>query len=109
MWTDPTAGALIEGNTPHLLEWVHRMLWPRAEGAFETWTGADTDADPDQTGRQAILAMDARQRAGAVGRQGRVQCRAWRQGLDPKAAKISRPFARHVARQIRGNHAEAGS
>ena len=38
MWTDPTAGALIEGGAPHVLDWVHRMLWPRAEGAFETWT-----------------------------------------------------------------------
>ncbi len=38
MWTDPTAGALIGGGAPHVLEWVHRMLWPRAESAFESWT-----------------------------------------------------------------------
>jgi glutathione S-transferase len=38
LWTDPTAGALIEGNAPHLLDWVHRMLWPKAEGAFERWS-----------------------------------------------------------------------
>ena len=38
MWTDPTAGALIEGSAPHVLDWVHRMLWPRAEGAFEAWS-----------------------------------------------------------------------
>jgi hypothetical protein len=38
MWTDPTAGALIGGGAPHVLEWVQRMLWPRAEGAFESWT-----------------------------------------------------------------------
>jgi glutathione S-transferase len=37
LWTDPTAGALIEGNAPHVLDWVHRMLWPRTEGPFETW------------------------------------------------------------------------
>jgi glutathione S-transferase len=37
LWTDPTAGALIEGGAPHVLDWVHRMLWPRAEGAFEAW------------------------------------------------------------------------
>jgi glutathione S-transferase len=37
LWTDPTAGALIEGNAPHVLDWVHRMLWPRAEGPFEPW------------------------------------------------------------------------
>jgi glutathione S-transferase len=38
MWTDPTAGALIGGGAPHVLDWVHRMLWPRAEGQFETWS-----------------------------------------------------------------------
>jgi glutathione S-transferase len=37
LWTDPTGGALIEGSAPHVLEWVHRMLWPRAVGAFESW------------------------------------------------------------------------
>jgi glutathione S-transferase len=37
LWTDPTAGALIEGRAPHVLDWVHRMLWPRAEGPFEPW------------------------------------------------------------------------
>ena len=37
LWTDPTAGALIEGSAPHVLDWVHRMLWPRAEGGFEAW------------------------------------------------------------------------
>jgi glutathione S-transferase len=37
LWTDPTAGALIEGNAPHVLDWIHRMLWPRAEGPFEPW------------------------------------------------------------------------
>jgi glutathione S-transferase len=35
---DPTPGALIAGSAPHVLDWVHRMLWPRAEGAFENWT-----------------------------------------------------------------------
>jgi glutathione S-transferase len=38
MWTDPTAGAIIGGSTPHVLDWVHRMLWPRAEGTFESWS-----------------------------------------------------------------------
>jgi glutathione S-transferase len=38
MWRDPTAGALIEGGAPHVLDWVHRMLWPKAEGAFEGWS-----------------------------------------------------------------------
>jgi glutathione S-transferase len=38
MWTDPTAGALIGGGAPHVLDWVHRMLWPSAESTFETWS-----------------------------------------------------------------------
>jgi glutathione S-transferase len=38
MWTDPTAGSIIGGGAPHVLDWVHRMLWPRAEGPFEAWS-----------------------------------------------------------------------
>jgi glutathione S-transferase len=37
LWKDPTTGALIEGGAPHVLEWIQRMLWPKAEGAFESW------------------------------------------------------------------------
>jgi glutathione S-transferase len=38
LWTDPTAGSLIEGSAPHVLDWIHRMLWPKAEGGFEPWS-----------------------------------------------------------------------
>ena len=37
LWKDPTTGALIEGGAQHVLDWVQRMLWPRAEGPFEAW------------------------------------------------------------------------
>jgi glutathione S-transferase len=37
LWKDPTTGALIEGGAPHLLAWIQRMLWPKSEGAFESW------------------------------------------------------------------------
>jgi len=37
LWTDPTPGAIIEGRAPNMLAWIHRMLWPRAEGEFEPW------------------------------------------------------------------------
>jgi glutathione S-transferase len=37
-WTDPTPGALINATAPNLLAWIHRMLWPRAEGDFEPWS-----------------------------------------------------------------------
>jgi hypothetical protein len=36
-WSDPTPGALIEGRAPRVLDWVQRMLWPRAEGDFEAF------------------------------------------------------------------------
>jgi glutathione S-transferase len=54
MWTDPTTGALIGGDAPHVLDWVHRMLWPKAEGAFETWPSLAPTLMPilsDQVGR----------------------------------------------------------
>ena len=37
-WTDPTPGAMINAAAPNLLAWIHRMLWPRAEGNFEPWS-----------------------------------------------------------------------
>jgi glutathione S-transferase len=55
MWTDPTVGGLIGGGAPHVLDWVHRMLWPRAEAAFETWAALAPTLMPiltKQVGRQ---------------------------------------------------------
>ena len=40
-WTDPTPGAFVEGRAPHVLAWVQRMLWPRAEGDFEPWSSLE--------------------------------------------------------------------
>ena len=40
-WTDPTPAALIEGRAPRVLDWLHRMLWPRAEGPFEPWSNLE--------------------------------------------------------------------
>ena len=37
-WTDPTPGAIINATSPNLLAWIHRMLWPSAEGDFESWS-----------------------------------------------------------------------
>jgi hypothetical protein len=55
MWTDPTAGAIIGGDAPHVLDWVHRMLWPRAEGRFEAWSTLEPTLMPiltKQVGQQ---------------------------------------------------------
>jgi len=51
LWTDPTAGALIEGGAPHVLDWVQRMLWPRAEGPFEAWSTLQPTLMPILTGQ----------------------------------------------------------
>ncbi|HKO71550.1 MAG TPA: glutathione S-transferase family protein [Bradyrhizobium sp.] len=54
MWTDPTTGALIGAGAPNVLDWVHRMLWPKAEGTFETWPSLAPTLMPiltDQVGR----------------------------------------------------------
>jgi len=40
-WTDPTPGALIEGRAKNVLDWVHRMLYPRAEGEFEPFASLE--------------------------------------------------------------------
>ncbi|MFK7895687.1 MAG: glutathione S-transferase family protein [Myxococcota bacterium] len=52
-WTDPTGAAWIEDAAPHLLDWIHRMLWPRAEGEFESWDALEPTLMPllrDQVG-----------------------------------------------------------
>ena len=66
LWTDPTAGALIEGGAPHVLDWVHRMLWPRAEGKFETWSTLEPTLMPiltRQVGRQFMPWTSANEKA----------------------------------------------
>jgi hypothetical protein len=72
MWTDPTAGALIGGGAPHVLDWVHRMLWPRAEGAFEAWPSLAPTLMPilrQQIGAQFMPWTCANERALAEARE----------------------------------------
>jgi glutathione S-transferase len=72
MWTDPTVGALIGGDAPHVLDWIHRMLWPRAEGGFETWTALAPTLMPiltRQVGRQFWPWTLANERALAEGKE----------------------------------------
>jgi glutathione S-transferase len=71
LWTDPTAGALIEGSAPHVLEWIHRMLWPRAEGVFESWRTLTPTMMPlltGQVGRQFWTWTLANEKALAEGK-----------------------------------------
>ena len=72
MWTDPTAGAIISGGAPHVLDWVHRMLWPRAEGPFDTWSALQPTLMPiltGQTGKQFMPWTLANERALAEARE----------------------------------------
>ena len=72
MWTDPTAGALIGGGAPHVLDWVHRMLWPRAEGLFEAWATLAPTLMPilqEHVGRQFMPWTCANEKALAEARE----------------------------------------
>ena len=70
LWTDPTAGALIEGGAPRVLDWIQRMLWPRVEGPFESWTTLQTTLMPiltRQVGAQFMAWTLANEKALAEG------------------------------------------
>jgi len=71
LWTDPTAGALIEGSAPRVLDWIQRMLWPHAEGPFESWSTLQETLLPilsEQVGAQFMAWTLANERALAEGR-----------------------------------------
>ena len=53
-WTDPTPGALIAGCAPHVLAWVQRMLWPRAEGDFEAWSSLEPTLMPLSNAKSGV-------------------------------------------------------
>jgi glutathione S-transferase len=36
--TDPTPGAIMRASSPKVMAWVQRMVSPKAEGPFETWS-----------------------------------------------------------------------
>ncbi len=72
MWTDPTVGGLIGGGAPHVLDWVHRMLWPQDEGAFEPWIALAPTLMPiltKQVGRQFWTWTLANEKALADGQE----------------------------------------
>ena len=46
MWTDPTPCAIIEARAQNMLAWIHRMLWPTAQGEFETWKSLEPTLTP---------------------------------------------------------------
>jgi len=69
--TDPTAGGIIGGGAPHVLDWVHRMLWPKTEGGFEAWSTLEPTLMPiltKQVGAQFMPWTSANEKALADGR-----------------------------------------
>jgi len=56
-WTDPTGGGLVEGSAPNVLDWIHRMTWPRAEGEFEDWASLEPTLMPFVSGQIGQLFM----------------------------------------------------
>jgi glutathione S-transferase len=71
MWTDPTGGAIIGGSAQRVLDWVHRMLWPQAEGAFEAWSTLEPTLMPILTRQIGVQFMPwtcANEKALAEGR-----------------------------------------
>ena len=105
MWTDPTAGGLIEGGAPRVLDWVHRMLWPRAEGAFESWATLKPTLEPilsRQVGGKFMLWTLANEKCLAEGKEEfsiRLGEETWKQ-------KPQKYHARSLA-MLRGKYAEA--
>ncbi len=45
-FTDPTGYGIIANRTPGVLEWLARMEWPRADGAFEDWASLEPTLGP---------------------------------------------------------------
>jgi glutathione S-transferase len=43
---DPTCGAIARARGPAVLDWVHRMMEPRLDGPFETWSGLAPTLEP---------------------------------------------------------------
>ena len=44
--TDPTPGAIMRASAPNVMDWVQRMLAPKAEGPFEPWSALAAGLTP---------------------------------------------------------------
>jgi glutathione S-transferase len=68
--TDPTPGAIMRAGMPKVLAWIGRMLDPRAEGDFETWSTLGPTLAPllrDEVGAVFLPWSAANARALAAG------------------------------------------
>jgi glutathione S-transferase len=68
--TDPTPGTILRADAPRVLAWIERMLAPRSEGPFESWTELAPTLRPllaDEIGRVFLPWTAANARALAAG------------------------------------------
>ena len=106
-WTDPTPAALVEGQAPNVLDWVQRMLWPRAQGEFEPWERLEPTLLPlleRQVGRLFLPWSIANAEAIAAGKEEftvRLDAGEWTQ-------KPQKYHAKSLA-AIRAKYAAAGN
>jgi glutathione S-transferase len=71
-WTDPTPGELLRARAPRVVAWVERMLQPKAEGDFESWSALEPTLLPfleQQVGGLFLPWSDANAKAIAAGRE----------------------------------------
>ena len=102
-WTDPTAGALIEGRAQSLLAWIHRMLWPRAEGEFADWRSLSPTLQPllrTIVGPLFLPWSVANAHAVATNAES-FTVTLDGQHLDAETAEVPRAFTRGPARKVR--------
>jgi glutathione S-transferase len=69
---DPTTGRILRERAPAVLAWVARMLEPKAEGDFESWSALEPTLFPlleTQVGALFLPWSDANARAIAAGQQ----------------------------------------
>jgi Glutathione S-transferase len=69
-WTDPTPGAILRASAPRTVAWCQRMLDPKAEGPFESWSALAPTLKPllvEQVGRRFLPWSHANAKAIADG------------------------------------------
>jgi glutathione S-transferase len=69
-WTDPTPGGILRASAPNVVAWCQRMLDPKAEGGFESWTSLAPTLAPlliEQVGRRFLPWSQANAKAIAGG------------------------------------------
>lgn len=69
-WTDPTPGGILRASAPKVVAWCERMLEPKAEGPFESWTSLAPTLSPllvEQVGRRFLPWSQANAKAIADG------------------------------------------